>query len=96
VCSNAFQRSLELKLIEGLQVEQNMEKVTTLMKGLSGYYLKEPELEQILCNIIQKNHEEFTLKQLEILIWSLSKRLNGMCIDKELMTETCRTIIKRV
>ncbi len=66
------------------------------MKGLSGYYLKEHELEQVLCKIIQTNHEEFTLKQLEILIWSLSKRLNGRCIDKELMTETCRTIIKRV
>jgi len=73
-----------------------MDKVSSLMKGLQGYYLKEPELEQVLCKIIQANHEEFTLKQLEILIWSLSKRLNGMCIDKELVKQTCHTIIRRV
>lgn len=81
VGSNAFQRSLELKLIDGLENEQNMEKVTILMKGLSGYYLKESKLEKKLCEIIISHSEEFTLKQLETLIWSLSKRLNYKCHD---------------
>jgi hypothetical protein len=74
VCSNEFQRQLELRLVAGLD-DANLQQVTLLLKGLSDYYLKETALEELLCQFVIKNQSEFTTKQLETLLWALSKRL---------------------
>jgi len=52
---------LEEKLIEGLNKEPSMQDVTLLVKGLSGYYLKMPYLEDLLTQIINEQADQFTV-----------------------------------
>ena len=47
------------------------------MKGLANYYMKEAYLEDLLSQIITEQADNFTVSQLEMLMWSLSKRINN-------------------
>lgn len=46
--TNVFQKLLEQKLIEGLNRGPDTQEITLLIKGLSGYYLKMPYLEDLI------------------------------------------------
>ena len=45
-----------------------------LIKGLNLYQIKNDELNALLFKTIDQNIEKFSVKQLEILLWSLSRR----------------------
>ena len=52
---------------------ENLQLITDLMKGLSTYKIKNMDLEQKLFQTLHLHKEEFTLKQLETLVWALSR-----------------------
>lgn len=59
--------------------------------------MKETELELLLCSLINENINDLTLKQLEIVMWALSKRLaEGLCHEYDLVKETSLKVVDRV
>ena len=72
--TNKFQQELETFILKKFTTN-NLQDFTDLMKGLSVYLIKTPELEEIIYQTLDKHVEEFTLKQLESLIWSMSRNI---------------------
>ena len=66
------------------------------MKGLSNYFMKEAYLEDLLTQIIVEQADSFTVSQLEMLMWSLSKRINNKCHYPEKMDKAANAIMQRV
>ena len=48
--------------------------VVNLIKSLSLYTIKDPELQYLLFGFIDKHLDNFSLKMLEVIIWSLSRK----------------------
>jgi hypothetical protein len=69
--SNAFHAELEKFLIVNYH-EENVNDIVNLIKGLSLYHIKNQELNLLLFRTISQN--DFSIKQLEILLWSLSRK----------------------
>ena len=70
--STEFQVEIEKFLLEKYTPE-NLQVITDLWKGLSSYKIKTAELEQKLFQTLHLHREDFTIKQLETLIWALSR-----------------------
>lgn len=70
--STEFQKEVESFLLEAYTAD-NLQVVTDLLKGLSGYRIKTPELELRLFQTLHLHRDDFTVKQLETLIWALSR-----------------------
>ena len=51
-----------------------MQNIVNLVKGLSLYQIKNEELNQILYKFMFDNVDNFSIKQLEILLWSFSRK----------------------
>jgi len=56
----------------------NLQHITDLLKGLSQYQIKTPALEERLFQTLHLHMEDFTLKQYETLIWSMSRYLKTL------------------
>lgn len=91
--SNEFQKLIEQKLIEGLNQNPSLQDLTLLMKGLSNYYMKEAYLEDLICQIIVEQADTFSVSQLEMLMWSVSKRINDKCHYPEKMMKASDAIM---
>lgn len=70
--STEFQVEIEKFLLEKYTPD-NLQTITDLWKGLSTYKIRTPELEQKLFQTLHLHREDFTIKQLETLVWALSK-----------------------
>lgn len=70
--SNEFHLELERFLIEKYNTD-NLQIIADLVKGISLYKVKNPELDLMIYKTIALNLNEFTVKQLESLIWSMSR-----------------------
>jgi hypothetical protein len=62
-------------------------------KGVVNYYFKTQELPDKIWGTIHDRMNDLSLKQLETLIWSISKRPEQDVIDH---TETVNLLIKKV
>jgi len=71
--SNSFHNELEKFLIVNY-TEENLQNIVYLIKGLNLYQIKNEELNALLFQTIDRNIENFSVRQLEILLWSLSRR----------------------
>lgn len=60
---------------------ENLNDFTNLVKGLSLYQIKNEELNLLLFKTISDKIDEFGIKQLEILLWSLSRKHLSHHID---------------
>jgi hypothetical protein len=63
------------------------------MKGLSGYYLKLPYFEDLLCQLITEQQNNFSVAQLEMLLWALSRRQSSECHYPERVLEAATAIM---
>ena len=54
--------------------DENMQNIVNLVKGLSLYQIKNEELNQVLYKFMYDNMDKFSIKQLEILLWSFSRK----------------------
>lgn len=52
--------------------EENVNDIVNLIKGLSLYHIKNEELNQLLYHTIASH--DFSIKQMEILLWSVSRK----------------------
>jgi len=48
--------------------------IVNLIKGLSLYTIKVPEFNQLVFKFVEDHIEEFSIKQLELLLWSFSRK----------------------
>lgn len=71
--SNEFHQELEQFLVANFN-EENLMNIVNLIKGLSLYTIKEEELNKLLFKFIADHVEDFSIKQLEILLWSISRK----------------------
>lgn len=71
--SNEFHMELEQFILHNF-TDQNLMTVVNLLKGMSLYHIKVPELEDKLLECIGTNLEDFTTNQLELVLWSLSRK----------------------
>lgn len=70
--SNQFHHELEKFLIVNF-TDTNIQDIVNLVKGLSTYRIKEKELNHLIYNTLIKHIDNFSIKQLEILLWSESR-----------------------
>ena len=70
--STEFQREVESFLLQTYTAD-NLQVVTDLLKGLSSYHIKTHKLEQRLYQTLHVHRDDFTVKQLETLVWALSR-----------------------
>jgi hypothetical protein len=73
VGTNKFHDELEQFLVVNYD-DQNVNEIVSLIKGLSLYQIKNEELNQLIFRSIFNNIENFSVKQLEILLWSFSRK----------------------
>ena len=71
--SNEFHLELEKFLIVNF-TNENQQDVVDLIKGLSLYRVQLEELNHLLYGFINTNLERFSIKQLEVILWSLSRK----------------------
>lgn len=70
--SNEFHLELERFLVVNF-TDENLQDIVNLVKGLSTYRIKLKELSALLYGCLCSNIEKFSIKQLEILLWSVSR-----------------------
>ena len=61
-----------LKQLE--DIAQNLFNFTNLVKSVVSYKIKQSQFEEAIFSTIEKRLDEFTIAQLETLIWAVSKR----------------------
>jgi hypothetical protein len=71
--TNKFHNELEQFLVVNYD-DQNINEIVSLIKGLSLYQIKNEELNHLIFRSIYNNIENFSVKQLEILLWSFSRK----------------------
>jgi hypothetical protein len=70
--SNEFHLELEKFILANFS-EENLMNVVNMIKGMSLYTIKSPELEDLLFKFVADNLGVFSIKQLESLLWSFSR-----------------------
>lgn len=53
--------------------DENLQDLVNLVKGLSTYKIKLNELSAKLYTVLCSNIDKFSIKQLEILLWSAAR-----------------------
>lgn len=74
--TNAFQEFLESKLVEQIDSE-NLQNLTVLLKSTVDYKIKTESFENMLYKTTLERAGDFTVKQIEIVVWALSKRMQS-------------------
>ncbi|CDW77722.1 UNKNOWN [Stylonychia lemnae] len=80
--SNKFQQELEDFILNKFESD-NLQIVSDLIKGISLYKIKNPDLENLIYKTVAININEFTLKQLETLIWAFSRNHKSIYEEKK-------------
>ena len=88
--TNKFQELLETQILE-LGPCENMQEHTQLLKATVDYKIKTEEFERALLMTTIENANKFTVKQLEVVIWAVAKRLDSEW--KEALSETNKALI---
>ena len=73
VGSNEFHAEVELFLLHNF-TDENVNNIINLIKGLSLYKIQNEDLNQLLFKTISENMELMSIRQLEMLLWSFSRK----------------------
>ena len=73
VGSNEFHAEVELFLLHNF-TDENVNNIINLIKGLSLYKIQNEDLNQLLFKTISENMDSMSIRQLEMLLWSFSRK----------------------